>query len=359
MYLKSEGLASNLSDPGDLHTLEAFCQSTGHSYARSGLPVPLATFVAYGQWFQSELGLAVDESLITNVVRRDDGFELTGSNGDVVVARRVVVAIGVEHFARVPKVLSELPRELCTHSSAHSDLASFRDQEVVIVGVGQSGLELAGLMHEIGARVTVLARRGVAWNSEPHRAGRPLLEQLKSPQSGLGHGWRYWAYANLPDVYHRLPRDIKLAKAWSTLGPSGAPWLRSRVEGQVPILTGHAVEWAKPVGGLARLGGTQPGGTSFEMAADHVIAATGYRPELNRLAFLSETIRAQLRTAGGSPALGLDFQSSVPGLYFIGAAAAASFGPVSRFVYGSKHAATSLARRLAAGSGSASGLRPR
>jgi FAD-dependent urate hydroxylase len=359
MYLKSEGMASNLSDPGDLHTLEAFCQSTGRSYADSGLPVPLSTFVAYGQWFQSELGLAVEESLITNVVRCDDGFELTDSNGNLVVARRVVAAIGVEHFARVPEVLSELPTQLCTHSSAHSDLASLRDREVVIVGVGQSGLELAGLLHENGAGVTVLARRGVAWNSEPHRSGRPLLERLKSPQSGLGHGWRYWAYSNLPDLYHRLPSNIKVAKAWSTLGPSGAPWLRSRVEGQVPILTGHSVEWAKPVSGLVRLGGTQPGGSSFELAADHVIAATGYRPQLNRLTFLSETIRAELRTVGGSPVLGPDFQSSVSGLYFIGAAAAASFGPVSRFVYGSKHAATSVARRLASGSRTIPGGLPR
>ncbi|MBA2472664.1 MAG: dimethylaniline monooxygenase, partial [Pseudonocardiales bacterium] len=52
MFLKSQGFASNLSDPAGRHTLRAFCASTGRDYADYGLPVPLETFVAYGDWFQ-------------------------------------------------------------------------------------------------------------------------------------------------------------------------------------------------------------------------------------------------------------------------------------------------------------------
>ena len=33
MFLKSQGFASNLSDPERTHTLEAFCRKTGHPYA--------------------------------------------------------------------------------------------------------------------------------------------------------------------------------------------------------------------------------------------------------------------------------------------------------------------------------------
>ena len=58
MFLKSQGFASNLSDPEGSHTLEAFCQKTGHPYASYGLPVPLDTFVSYGQWFADEIGRA-------------------------------------------------------------------------------------------------------------------------------------------------------------------------------------------------------------------------------------------------------------------------------------------------------------
>lgn len=354
MFLKSQGFASNLSDPAGTHTLEAFCKVTGHSYAHCGLPVPVDTFIGYGQWFQSELGLAVEESLIANVAQRDDGFELTVGNGEQVIARKVVVAIGVEHFAHIPATLSELPRELCTHSSGHADPAAFSGRKVVIVGAGQSALELAGLMHENGTEVRILARRDVVWNGEPNCPPQPLLERLKAPAGGLGGGWRLWAYANLPDQFRKLPRDVRVSKARTVLGPSGANWLRSRVEGQLPILTGHVVAWAKPVDELVRLGVSEPGGTSLELEADHVIAATGFRIEVNRMKFLSETIRSGLRTVGNSPAVGRDFQSSVAGLYFIGPVVAPTFGPVTRFVCGSRHAATTVARRLGGGSSSTS-----
>src|SRR5260370_42025909 len=63
MFLKSQGFASNLADPEGTHTLEAFCQATGRPYASYGRPVPLDTFVTHGQWFQSGLGLAIEEVL--------------------------------------------------------------------------------------------------------------------------------------------------------------------------------------------------------------------------------------------------------------------------------------------------------
>ena len=88
-----------------------------------------------------------------------------------------------------------------------------------------------------------------------------------------------------------------------------------------------------------------------ELAADHVIAATGYRIDLKRLAFLPDAMRSSLDTVGGSAAVGRDYQSSVPGLYFIGPSVAPSIGPVMRFVFGSEHAAARVCRDLAAASG--------
>ena len=109
MFLKSQGFASNLSDPDHTHTLEAFCKATGRPYASYGLPVPLDTFVAYGQWFRAELVPDIEEVLVTDVAQRDGGFELTLANSEQVRARKVVIAIGVEHFAHVPEPLSALP----------------------------------------------------------------------------------------------------------------------------------------------------------------------------------------------------------------------------------------------------------
>ena len=352
MFLKSQGFASNLSDPDHTHTLEAFCRATGRPYASYGLPVPLDTFVAYGQWFRDELVPDVEEVLVTDVAQAGGGFEVSLANSEQVRARKAVVAIGVEAFAHVPEPLSALPSSVCTHSSAHTDLGAFSGQEVVVVGAGQSALETAALLHEKGASVQLVARKGkIAWNGPPLPLDRPLLQKLKEPESGLGSGWATWFYSNQPGLFRRLPRSTRVYRARTALGPAGATWLRSRVEGQFPVLTGYSVKWARVQDGGVRLGLAGADGSSRELAADHVIAGTGYRTDLTRLPFFGDRMLAGLRTVPGtgSSAVGRDYQSSIPGLYVMGPAVAPTMGPVMRFVFGSEHAATTVARQLTGG----------
>jgi len=352
MFLKSQGFASNLSDPDHTHTLEAFCKATGRPYASYGLPVPLDTFVAYGQWFRSELVPDVEEVLVSDVAQAGGGFEVSLANSDQVRARKVVVAIGVEAFAYVPEPLSALPSSVCTHASAHTDLGAFRGQDVIVVGAGQSALESAALLHENGAKVQLVCRKDkLVWNGPPLPLDRPLPQRLREPESGLGSGWATWFYSNQPGLFRRLPRSTRVSKARTALGPAGATWLRSRVEGQFPALTGYSVKWARVQDGGVRLGLAGSDGSSRELAADHVIAGTGYRTDLSRLSFLGDQMLSRLRTVPGtgSSAVGRDYQSSVPGLYVIGPAVAPTMGPVMRFVFGSEHAATTVGRQLIGG----------
>jgi FAD-dependent urate hydroxylase len=347
MYLKSQGFASNLSDPSQAMTLEAFCSATGRRYGSYGVPVPLDTFVAYGRWFQAQLSLPVQESLVTSVTRDGEGFLVIAGGTEPLQARAVVLAVGVEHFAYLPPPFAELPPALCTHSSAHTDLAAFQGRRVIVVGAGQSALESAALLHESGADVQVLARRPkLAWNGAPLAPDRPLAQRLREPEAGLGSGWATWFYSNHPDLFRRLPPASRVTRARTALGPAGACWLRARVEGRFPVRCGQAVNAAAPDGDGVRLTVTA-GGTREELTADHVIAATGYRADLTRLGFLGEDIRSALRTLGGSALVGRGYQSSVPGLYAVGPLVAPSFGPVMRFVYGARHAALAVTRQLA------------
>ncbi len=356
MFLKSQGFASNISDPAGTHSLEAFCTATGRAYASYGLPVPLGTFVSYGQWFAADLGLPVEEVLVTDVSEVGGRFSLTLADGERISARNVVIAVGVEHFAYLPAPLSSLPPELCTHSSAHPDLAVFAGKDVIVVGAGQSALESAALLHENGANVRVLAReRQVVWNGLPLPLDRPLRQRLREPESGLGSGWATWFYSNHPEMFRRLPRGTRVYRARTALGPAGASWLRSRVEGKFPVAVGHVVTRAEPRGSGVLLGVRQAdGGTSAvtELAADHVIAATGYRTDLTRLSFLGDQLRSRLRTVAGSgsPSVAGDYQSAVPGLYFTGPAVAPTMGPVMRFVFGTRHAAVTVSRQLTSAS---------
>jgi hypothetical protein len=83
------------------------------------------------------------------------------------------------------------------------------------------------------------------------------------------------------------------------------------------------------------------------MSVDHVIAATGYKVNLQRLKFLSNGTCSRIKTVIGAPALSSTFESTVPGLYFVGLAAANSFGPVMRFAYGADFAARVVAKAVA------------
>jgi hypothetical protein len=55
----------------------------------------------------------------------------------------------------------------------------------------------------------------------------------------------------------------------------------------------------------------------------------------------------EVRTVKGYPILDRRFESSLPGLFFVGATAAYSFGPYCRFVAGSGYAARTLTQRAA------------
>jgi len=352
MFLKSQGFASNLSDPDHTHTLEAFCKATGRPYADYGLPVPLDTFVAYGEWFREQLVPDIEEVLVTDIAKAGNGFEVTLANSEQVRARKVVVAIGVEAFAYLPESLAGLPAKVCTHASAHTDLGVFAGQEVIVIGAGQSSLESAALLHEKGAKVQLVARKNtVRWNGAPLALDRPLMQRLKEPESGLGSGWATWFYSNHPGTFRNLPRSTRIYRAKTALGPAGASWLRERVEGQFPTLTGLSIKWAKEQDGSVRLGFTGAGG-SRELGADHVIAGTGYRWNMSRLSFFGRQMLADLQNVPGtgSSAVGRDYQTSIPGLYIMGPVVAPTMGPVMRFVFGSEHAATTVARQLAGAS---------
>ncbi|MGW1678062.1 NAD(P)-binding domain-containing protein [Saccharopolyspora sp. NPDC002376] len=346
MFLKSQGFASNLSDPDGAHTLRNYCLETGKRYADYGIPVSLRDFVDYGEWFQQGRGLEVEEQLVADIVQRPGWFELTLDDGQHVDARQVVVAVGVEYFPRIPETLAELPSELCTHSSAYDDLSGFDGQDVIVVGAGQSALETAALLHENGAKTRLVARTPqLNWNGYPLLPDRPLWKRMREPEAGLGSGLSTWFYSEHPEMFRRLPESVRIQRARTALGPAGGWWLRERVEGRFPVHVGHRLDWAKPTGDQVRLG-VRVGGQVREFSADHVICATGYPPALSRLPMIGLGLRSSIALVGGTPRVDADFESSVPGLYFTGPLVAPSHGPVMRFVYGADHAVRRITARI-------------
>jgi thioredoxin reductase len=349
MYLKSEGFASNLSEPTGRHTLKQFCSEAGLEYGRQAVPISSATYSRYGCWFQDRLVPELDTRQVEQLRGGPGGgFELSLEGGDSLSARRVVVASGVQNQAYVPPELEALPAGTLVHTYDHVDPSQFPEAGVVVLGAGQSALEAAALIHEHGGAVRLVARRRqIDWLTKPGGNTRPLLERWRYPESGLGEGKAQWAYSNHALAFHAAPERWRLTKAFSVLGPAGAWWLRPRIEGRVETLLGRRVVQARAENGVVRMRLESDEGPE-EIEAGQVVAGTGYRPDLGRIFFLDPALRAEIEPVAGAPALDRSFESSVPGLYFVGYAAAPSFGPLMRFVFGADFTARRVARRLAA-----------
>ncbi|GAA1120107.1 hypothetical protein GCM10009579_69710 [Streptomyces javensis] len=132
------------------------------------------------------------------------------------------------------------------------------------------------------------------------------------------------------------------------LGPKGAWWLRDRFAGRVRVAQGRRISRVT-VGSDGRPVLTPRGGGRVgEPAADRVMAATGYRMSVAALDFPGPGLRSGAVTGAGGPWLDAGYGSSVPGPYFTGLPAAASFGPVTRFVCGTEYASPRLAKAVAA-----------
>ncbi|MFE9256183.1 NAD(P)-binding domain-containing protein [Streptomyces sp. NPDC006879] len=345
MFLKSEPWASNLSTPLAGRTLGDYC-ATRAMTASHGNPLPIEVFSSYGLWFAGQAVPALEERTVTSVVPYGAAFKITTGDGGTLVARAVAVAVGVLPFARYPRALLELPDEHYSHSTGHHDLGRFQGQDVTVLGGGQAAMETAVLLAENGARPRLVARAGqLRWNTPVKPLARSPLRALRDPHSGLGTGWRNWAYARTPWAVRRLPAELRNRIAERALGPAGAWWLRERFEGQVPVLLGRRLR-AAAFGKRVRLELHSADGPDHVLETGHVIAATGFVPDLGRLRLLDGGLRDSLRrvAAGHTPELNGGFESSHPGLFFAGLLAAPSFGPSMRFVHGADFAARSLVR---------------
>ena len=343
MFLKSEGFASNLYDPDGSLTLGKFCAESGYNYSDLDHPVPLQTFVAYGSAFQKRLVPTLEEKTVVGLQQLPEGFRLLLDSGETCTAAHVVLAVGLNDFRQYPAEIAGLPPEVVSHSGDHHDMSAFKGRDVTVLGGGSSALDVVASLRAEGAHSRLVARRAaLRWNMPVKPSGWPRWY----PMSGLGGGWRNTFFEHAPMMFRHLPHDTRVYIVQRWLGPAGGWSARNYVE-QCPVLLGQTLKGAEYRGGRVRLSLVNPEGKSKTVTTDHVIAATGYRVDMTRLKFLSDGIRARLKTAENAPILSRNFESSIDGLHFVGLASAYTFGPVMRFMLGARYTSRKLTDHFA------------
>jgi thioredoxin reductase len=340
MLLRSPRVASNISDPSRHSTLDAFENATNIA---PQAPLPLETFVDYGRWFQKQMVSDLDQREVASVSRNGNGFAVKLDDGELLHSQRVVIAAGIGPFRRIPDEFASLPATQVSHCYQGCDVKSFSGKRVAVIGAGQSALECAALLQEAEAEVEIIAKisalRWIGMHPWLHRLG-PISSMLYS-QHDIGPAGISRLVA-APNLVRHIPLNLRDRIRTRAVRPAGSQWLRPRIK-PVKLSLGRFVTKAQSTGQKVNLTLDDAGARTV----DHVLLGTGYSVDIARYKFLPAQLASQLALIDGYPRLESGFSSSMPGLHFIGATAARSFGPLLYFVAGTEFAAKELASYIA------------
>jgi putative flavoprotein involved in K+ transport len=174
--------------------------------------------VGYIEAYAASFGPPLLEGVAVESLRRhpDGGFELTTSAGEM-HPPQVIIATGGYHVPRIPRFAEALPPAIeQLHSSQYRNAEALPDGDVLIVGTGQSGCQIAEDLHLAGRQVhlcvggatrTARSYRGrdvVAWLDDLRYYDMPVHEHK------LGEGVR--AKANQYVTGRDGGRDIDLRR---------------------------------------------------------------------------------------------------------------------------------------------------
>ncbi|WP_095199832.1 NAD(P)-binding domain-containing protein [Mesorhizobium carmichaelinearum] len=340
MRLRSPWHATYIGHTKGPLSLDSYAKVLGIS---SSEPLRLENFVDYGLWIQAQAVPDLDKRRVGRVEKANGGFRLALADGDAVKARRVVVATGLMNQQLIPVAFDGIPRELVSHASEHTGYEAFRGKRVAVIGRGQSACESAVLLKRSGAEVDLICHGDIHWLGYRALSGKQswslrdfLSERLASP-SRVGPFPISWL-VEIPGFVHRFPEPARAGLNRRSLGAGATGWLKPDFDG-IKVRAGSRIVSAFAKGNAIELRFEKDTATF-----DHVLLGTGYRIDVAKLGLFAPDMLATIARRDGLPVLSAGFESSIPGLHFVGASAVGSFGPLMRFTAGTPFAARTVAR---------------
>ncbi|WP_406429042.1 flavin-containing monooxygenase [Streptomyces sp. NBC_01589] len=252
---------------------------------------------------------------VTRIDRTADGtgWQLTATGGRVLTGRAVVVATGYNHTPRIPDWAGRdtFAGEL-VHARDYRNPAPYAGKDVLVVGIGNTGAEIAVDLVEGGASRVRIAVRTVPHIVRRSTAGWPaqatgiLVRRL--PVRLVDRAGRLMAKVAVPDLAEQgLPRpDTGL---YSRVKDGAIP---VQDVGLIDAVRGGRVVPVATVESFDKEAVVLADGT--RITPDAVIAATGYRRALEPLVGHLDVLDAR-----GRPVVhGSRTPKHAPGLYFTG-----------------------------------------
>lgn len=316
-----------------IHTMDAFFDECGASEEET-TPLPVSRYLDYSDWFIKKKSLSIINDYVRDLSQLEKGFLAQMAGGRKITAKNVAVAVGMADSKFIPKNLSAIiPEGRYSHSSDYGDFNQFNNKSVLIIGGRQSAFETAALIAEEGASAHVVCRHPTP--TFTHCDFSFMHEFIANIEANPT-----W-YKNL-GVYEKQQWNNK---AFEEGRLKLEYWLEPRLK------TGNV-----QISDNANLINVEPFNNQMHavldnqktITCDHIIFATGFKPDIHRLSFLNRGgLLNTLNIQEGSPVLDKRFQSSQKGLYFIGMFSMADFGYSFGFGTGALAAAKLLLSDMA------------
>jgi FAD-dependent urate hydroxylase len=313
-------------DAAGVNTFEVYLDERGIDPSEVD-PIPVVLFLDYVDWFEKREGIDVVPDLVRELSKPNGRFEATLESGKRITSDAVVAAPGISRFAVIPEwVKRDLSPERWAHTCNLVRFEQLLGKRVMIIGGRQSAFEWAALLADGDAEeVHVVYRHDTPEFTTSDWHFVDALMDLT---------------ATVPGWFRHLPPEEREAVArrfWAVGRLKLEPWLTPRLDKPSVHCWPHASVAACKENPGGEIEAELSNGT--RLAVDYVILATGYKPDMRAVPYLSGVVD-DMELADGFPVLDEQFQSSVPGLFITGFPATRDFGPFFGFVRGCPVAAT-------------------
>ncbi len=305
MNLRSDYAASEISHPTGQFRFDRFCRDEAISLDDISGQLPVNIYRAYIDWCQNQFPFEVDEELVTNIHQSSNTFIIKTDQNKTFSAEKVVIATGIAHHLHIPDEFED--HSGIIHSYHTQKIETIRHQKVLVVGAGQSAAESISVLNHNQNSVEWYTRQDPIFFSEP----------LNIPK------WFFNQVIRLPRLIRALNPTI-IQKAFSLFS---ATTITPNFRDLLDKTYRHS---------------QQPRLSQF----DKVIMATGYRYHLSEIPFINRSLKNRIHQSKNFPIVSYRFESSVPGLYFLGAITEPFFGPPMKFMIGAHYSSTVLAQVL-------------
>lgn len=251
---------------------------------------------------------------VSSLRRQPDGSWQVQTPTDTFRADRVIVATGYNRQPHIPELPGERDfRGIVWHSRDYRNGAAFRDEDVLVVGMGNTGAELALDLLEHGARPVISVRRPI------NIVRRDVFGRPAQPTAIFLSRFPNWLY----DLMARLSQRISVGDLTRYgLGKPKHPPSFDLRRGKIPVIDIGTLDQIKAgtirvAPAIERVNArTVTFADGSERPFDAIILATGYRPALESM--LGDTLAARVLNERGYPRHLWFDAPDLQGLYFLG-----------------------------------------